>query len=97
LRKFLMCLVLAIVLGLGVQVLAGDNWTVQPRYPYAQEGGVLSPGSRLNPYELKDSYGRTRGTIQPRYPDLIPNDGVLNWEINPWSTYPGPDEMKRGR
>lgn len=74
-KKLLLAMIC--VLFLALPALAGEQWTIQPRYPdiYPNDG-IGDAGSYTNPYELQDSYGRTRGIMRSRYPDIKPNDGI---------------------
>lgn len=50
-----------------------DRYTVRSRFP----SSMSQPGTFLNPYEVKNNYGQTVGTIQTRVFDPVPGDGIL--------------------
>lgn len=71
------------VLCLAGTAAAGDL-TIQSRFPGGFE--LMQPGSALNPYVVRDGYGRQVGTIHSRMPDLDPHDGLTDpgTSLNPW-------------
>lgn len=87
-KKLVIFLILAIIVVVGTQLLAGEQWTVNPRFP---DFNPMDRGTWQNPYELQDQFGQTRGTIQPRYYDFTPNDG--HFDRGTWSN---PYELQWG-
>ena len=87
-RKLL--IVNGLMLFLVAPALAGETWTIQPRYHDFNPGdNFFDAGTCQNPYELKDSQGQTRATIQPRYNDFTSNDGMSDA-----GSYENPYEIK---
>ena len=62
--------IIAILAVLAAPALAlgwGEEYTIEPKYyDFNQNDGIYDPGSRENPYVIRDRGGQTVGTIVPK-------------------------------
>ncbi len=63
-----------------------EGYTVEPKYHHFSSDNVMKPGTRMNPYVVKDGSGRIIGEIKPKHYDFNPAKDPMDpgTRLNPY-------------
>ena len=63
-----------------------EGYTVEPKYHNFSSDSVMKPGTRMNPYVIKNKRGGTIGEIKRKHYDFNPNRDSMDpgTRLNPY-------------